>query len=291
MEKIRIENVKPGMILARSIYSLDGRILVREKTEVSSAVLNRLKEMRLPSVYIETATDGNLDDHKLISDDTHMDLLRQLYKLDTEFRSGKNVSLFSLRQPLSTMIDEIVGSSKNLPALINIRFHNDYTYSHSVNVGMVAAKIGLQMGYEQNKLVELAVGALLHDIGMTRISLDLLTRIGGLTEAEMVQIQMHAKNGFDLLKSNHEIPGASAHVAHQHHERWNGSGYPRGLKGPEMHEYARITAVADVFDAMTTEKLYRYAKTVPETLEYIKSKKGEEFDPTVVDALDQIVSG
>jgi putative nucleotidyltransferase with HDIG domain len=288
MEKVRIENVRPGMVLGRSIYATDGRILISKKTELSASLLAKLKDLRLPSAYIETSTGGEIQD--LVSDTTRSELMHRLSKLDSELRSGNSLNLLSFKQPLYNMIEEIISNQKNAPVLADIRLHNDYTYGHSIHVCIIAVKIGLKIGYDQKTLTDLAIGALFHDIGMTKISVEILSRIGGLTKDELRIVQNHPKLGFEMLRQIPDIPQIATRIAGQHHERYNGNGYPRGIAGTEIDEFARITAVADVFDAMTTEKIYRYAKSVSESISYIKSQKTVEFDPEVVDVLEQVVS-
>jgi HD-GYP domain-containing protein (c-di-GMP phosphodiesterase class II) len=167
-------------------------------------------------------------------------------------RSGQNANLLASKQPLYDMVDEIVCNHKNLIGLTDIRLRKDYIYGHSVNVCIIAVKIAVNMGYNQLKLADLAVGALFHDLGMTKIPLEILEKTSELTDAELKLIQKHPEDGYNLLKQNPSISASSAHVAFQHHERYNGTGYPRGMAGEAIHEFARITAVADVYDSMTT---------------------------------------
>jgi HD-GYP domain-containing protein (c-di-GMP phosphodiesterase class II) len=287
MEKVRIENVKPGMILGRSIFLADGRILLRQKTEISANAISKLRELRLPSIYINNPIDQDIVDP--VSDATRSDLIQSLYKLDFGKNDSKNINIFTCKNYLYELVDEIVRNQRVPMRFTEIRFHNDYIYSHMVNVCIIAVKIGLQMSYNQLKLAELAIGALFHDIGMTKVSAEILNRIGGLTSEEMRQVHQHSKDGYDLLRQIPGISAVSANVAYQHHERLNGTGYPRGMTGAEIHEFAKITAVADVFDAMTTEKIYSHAKSVIDTLKFIDSLKGIEFDPEVVDTLAKIL--
>lgn len=289
MEKVRIEDLKEGMVLGKTIYTPNGMVLVREKSLITGTILNKLKELGLPAAYILTSSDGQAPED-LVSEATRMDLIRQLSKLDAQVRAGQNLNLLSSKQSLYTLIDEIVSNPKSLLGMSDIRLHGDYIYGHSVNVCSIAVKIGLVLGYNQLKLADLGIGALFHDIGMTKIPLQILEKTGNLTSDEMKKIQTHPEVGFAMLKENQAISMVSAHIAYQHHERYDGSGYPRGIAGEAIHEFARITAVADVYDSMTTEKIYRPAKSSAETLAYLQSNSGILFDPNIVAILKQIVS-
>lgn len=289
MQKVRIEDLQIGMIIGKTIYAPNGTVLIREKATLTAPILSKLKELGLPAAYIFTSPDCKAPED-LVSETTRMDLVRSLSKMDSQVRAGQNLNIISSKQSLYTMIDEIVTNPKSLLGMTDIRLHGDYIYGHSVNVCSIAVKIGLLLGYNQLKLAELGIGALFHDIGMTKIPLQILDKTGNLTNDELKQIQTHPETGFGMLKENQVISMVSAHVAYQHHERYDGSGYPRGIAGEAIHEFARITAVADVYDSMTTEKIYRHAKSVAETLQFIQSNSGIQFDPNVVDALKQIVS-
>lgn len=289
MEKIRIEKLTPGMVLGRSVYLPDGRILVRENTPISPMIISKLKELRLPALFVKSGNeDGN--SQTLVSDAARSDLTQALYKLDSNFRAGKAAGFSSCRIPLHNLVDEIVFNQRMSLDAADIRFQNDQIYGHMVNVCIVAVKIGLEMGYNQLKLAELAYGVIFHDIGMVKIPVDILNRIGGLTNEETRLIQTHPKTGYELLRQSPDVSAASAHVAYEHHERFNGSGYPRGLVGEAIHEYARITAVADVYDAMCTEKIYRPAKTVPEIVDYLQNESGNAFDPNVVEIFTKVIA-
>lgn len=290
MEKIRIENLAPGMVLGRSVYLPDGRILVRENTPISPLVISKLKELRLPALFIKSGPeDGN--SQALVSDATRSDLTQALYKLDPNFRSGKAEGFSSLKGPLHNLVDEIVLNQRMSFDAADIRFQNDQIYGHMVNVCIVAVKIGLEMGYNQLRLAELAYGVIFHDIGMVKIPSDILNRIGGLTNEEIKLIQTHPKTGYELLRQSPDISAASAHVAYEHHERYDGSGYPRGLAGEAIHEFARITAVADVYDAMCTEKIYRPAKSILEIVDYLQKESGTGFDPNIVEIFTKVITG
>lgn len=289
MEKVRIEDLKVGMIIGKTIYAPNGTVLIREKTVLTGTILSKLKELGLPAAYILPSPDAKAPED-LISETTRIDLVRSLSKLDFQVRAGQNLNIGSSKQSLYTLIDEIVANPNSLLGMSDIRLHGDYIYGHSVNVCAIAVKIGLLFGYNQLKMAELGVGALFHDIGMTKIPLQILEKTDDLTADEVKLIRTHPEIGFNMLKENPAISMVSAHVAYQHHERYDGSGYPRGLAGEAIHEFARITAVADVYDSMTTERTYRPAKSATETLAYLKSRSGTEFDPNVVDALKQIVS-
>jgi len=174
--------------------------------------------------------------------------------------------------------------------LSDIRSFDEYTFCHSVNVAVISITIGMTLYYPRSKLLDLGLGVLLHDIGKTQISKDILNKPGKLTEEEFSLIKKHTWYGFDMLRSDPEIKITSSHVALQHHERIDGSGYPRQLKGRMIHEYARISAIADVFDALIHDRCYRPKLPVHEVYKYFVEQTYSQFDNYFLDHFIQKIA-
>ncbi|MBB6676901.1 HD domain-containing protein [Cohnella lubricantis] len=143
--------------------------------------------------------------------------------------------------------------------LASMNVKDEYLFQHAVDVAVLSGIVGIAKGYNRNQLTELGVGALLCDIEMTTVADDLWKREGSLTLEQKDLIQKHTIEGFEILRKQHDISLLSAHCALQHHERFDGSGYPRGLRGKEIHEYAQIAAIADVYCALTSARAYLFA--------------------------------
>jgi HD-GYP domain-containing protein (c-di-GMP phosphodiesterase class II) len=137
------------------------------------------------------------------------------------------------------------------------------------------------MGLTRDQMIDLGVGAMLHDIGKTQIPMEILMKPGKLTDEEYALMKEHSLQGYQMLKDIPDIPLLSAHCALQHHERLDGSGYPRGLKGDEIHLYGKIVGIADVYDALTTNRVYRKAFLPHEALEYLFTSTGQ-FDSNLI---------
>ena len=150
-----------------------------------------------------------------------------------------------------------------------------YTYTHSVNVCIFSVALAQHIGVDNSmELNQLGIGALLHDVGKTRISESILNKNGALTPEEMEIIRKHPEWGYEIIRETDIIPEESYIPIIQHHERENKSGYPKGIGTNEIHQFGKIVAIADVFDAMTTEHVYRSAITSFETLREMHDEKG-----------------
>ena len=160
------------------------------------------------------------------------------------------------------------------------------TGNHVKRVAEYSRILALEYGLSEKEAEYLKMASPMHDIGKVAIPDSILKKPGKLTEDEFEIMKTHAKIGYDMLKnSSKHILEASAIVAHEHHEKWDGSGYPRGLKENEIHIYGRITAIADVFDALSCDRVYKKAWPIEEVLDYFKNQRGKHFDPRLVDLL------
>jgi HD-GYP domain-containing protein (c-di-GMP phosphodiesterase class II) len=161
---------------------------------------------------------------------------------------------------------------------------DQYTGGHCDRVTEYSLYIGQEMGLKQDELSSLTYGAMLHDIGKIGIAESIITKEGRLTDEEYEAIKSHPEKGFEILKDIHFLKDARLGVLH-HHERYDGKGYPHGLKGEEIDKKARIIAIADAFDAMTSDRSYRKALSTEAAIDQLVKNKGIQFDPEMVDIL------
>ena len=159
------------------------------------------------------------------------------------------------------------------------------TGKHVKRVAYFAKEIALEIGLSDNEVEEIFTSAPMHDIGKIAISDMILKKPGKLTDEEFTIMKEHAQIGYEILKnSDKKLMRVASVVAQQHHERYDGKGYPRGLVADEIHIYAQITALCDVFDALGSKRVYKDAWPIDKVLELIKSERAKQFDPKVVDA-------
>lgn len=168
------------------------------------------------------------------------------------------------------------------------------TGNHVKRVAEYSKLLACKYGLSEEEAELLRIASPMHDIGKIAIPDAILTKNGKLTDEEFEIMKTHADIGYQLLKnSNRRILKAAAIIAQQHHEKWDGSGYPNGLRGEEIHLYARITAIADVFDALGSERVYKKAWDLPRILDLFEKERGRHFDPDLVDlffeSLDDIL--
>ena len=166
---------------------------------------------------------------------------------------------------------------------VMMKQHNPYTYLHQEQVANLARTIAKEMGLSPERVACIYYGSLVHDIGKIQISEDILNKPGSLDVEEFDLIKTHCDKGYEVIK-NVTFPCDVSSIILQHHERCDGSGYPRGLKGDAMTLEARIVAVADVVEAMSFDRPYRRALGIDIALDEIIQNRGKLYDPDVVDA-------
>ena len=160
------------------------------------------------------------------------------------------------------------------------------TGDHVNRVSLFSEILARAYGCSSQEVALLKMASPMHDIGKVVIPDAILLKPGKLTDEEFTHMKEHTVYGYDIFnKSKHELLKTAALVSHEHHEKWDGSGYPRGLKGEEIHIFGRITAVSDVFDALSHDRVYKKAWSIEETLEFIKSESGKAFEPKLVELL------
>ena len=189
-------------------------------------------------------------------------------------------------------MDELLNDSKELfqartvielfDLLRGLRSNDDVIYAHCLNVAMVSRAIGKWLKFSREDLDILTLAGLLHDIGKMLVPMDILTKTGKLTDDEFTKIRQHPTDGYKILK---KIPGLDPRILYaalQHHERFDGSGYPRHLPGDEIDDFAAIIAIADVYDAMTAIRAYRAPKCAFEVIEDFEKDGLQKYNPKYI---------
>lgn len=284
MRLIPISLLKPGMVLGKKIYSNEGLILLAEGVKLTDSLIRRLGGLDLSYIYIEDAKTEDIIIPDMLTEQTRLQAIRSIrtgFK-NLEERPKVKGSFLHLGKTFSgmmeNMMDEISSVNESMVLLTDMNTNDYNLYQHSLNVCLYTMVLGISYGYSREEIRTLGLGALLHDIGKTRIAMSLIQKPGRLTDAEFREVQKHTEIGFQILKDEPNIPLLSAHCALQHHERLDGSGYPRGLEGSEIHEYAKWIAITDSYDAMTTHRVYKPAMLPHQAVEMMYAGSGTLYE-------------
>ena len=208
-------------------------------------------------------------------------------------REGKIIGTMGITRDMTAYahlererLELVMNSLEALGKALEIR--DPYTYGHTKRVAYLAQCLAKELGWDENKILGMRLAGQLHDIGKIGVPTDILVKSGLLSELEYKIVQAHVEKGYQLLKGIKSI-FPLAEIIYQHHERLDGSGYPRGLRGEEILEEARILAVCDVLEAMTHRRPYREAKGLDEALGELKKGAGIKYDKKIVSLLLKII--
>jgi HD-GYP domain-containing protein (c-di-GMP phosphodiesterase class II) len=253
----KIIDLESGMVIAEEIRSEFGGILIPPGTKLNRKLIEQLKEMNLKEIKIKTqkAVKDEIDKKKigLKKYDKTLEDFSEAYK---KAYYMKKVDFRTVR----SLTEEAMDISDYLDLEDGLKMARDidsYTYSHSLHVGILANKFGKWLHLNESRLCNLTTAAMLHDIGKSRIKKEILTKAESLTAEEYEEVKNHSQYGYQLLKNSNRFSKSIMAGVLTHHERYDGSGYPLGLKAKKIPLFGRIIGICDTFDAVTTDRPYQ----------------------------------
>lgn len=214
--------------------------------------------------------------------DTSLALVEEIYE-----KKDISEALNDSKEVVTQLIDMMENNPENIDDLVQLSSHDFYTFNHSLDVGVYSMGIGKLIGYSNEDLVELGRGALFHDIGKKWVDAEIICKKGALDDAEWAQMQRHPEYGLKIL-SDYDVSEAIKACCFEHHESFLGNGYPQGMDGESIHPMARIVAIADTFDALTTQRSYNKPMSPKDALLFITTKIKDKYDPEILKALQSL---
>ncbi|WP_026894166.1 HD-GYP domain-containing protein [Clostridiisalibacter paucivorans] len=297
MRLIPVNSIRPGCILGKTIHNSEGQVLLYKGVKLTKELLKRIEDNEIYSLYIKDKySEGEIEDNikpelrqkaiKTIRD--NFSSIENYVKQESILSTKKVIDLkhkylSSFKIMAEEIVEEILSNRKTLVNLVDIKTMDGYTYEHSVNVAVLSIILGVELGLNKPRLVDLANGALLHDLGKVFISKDILLKKGKLDSTEYDEMKNHPIMGYKYLKTQNDISSISRVIVLQHHERIDGLGYPKSLTGNEINYYAKIVSISDVYDALTSDRPYRRGLPPNEAIEYLMGTGGSIFDAEMVE--------
>ncbi len=291
-----------GKKLARDVWDDEGKLLLPKGTELTPSYMGYIMRTKLRNVYIIDEFDQEcsieIGSSAGVSEpappepvrEDQAELSRAFHHTVDSFKSmmhrvasGHAIAKAEVAEAVDYMFPAISKSSNVLYSLQNLRTRDDYTFEHSVAVCVISLKIGQIMGFDDNKLKSLGMAGLLHDIGKARIPMNILQKPDRLTDDEYKEIKKHPVYGYRIVQDMNFEDRDIEYGVFEHHERHDGGGYPIGIEGDKIHEYAKIIAVADVFDAITSDRAYRPRFGLLQAVEEICSRDSGYLDSRIAE--------
>lgn len=263
MLRLPVSKLKDGMVLGQSLFNTAGGSYLVKGQPVTIDYIRKLHQLGIQSVTV-TSMDPN---HKfvpppdIIAEKTRVNAISAVYNTFQSIEQNKTLDVAALQKVTDAIVFDLFDNHENLVQLTDIRTHDAYTFAHSVNVAVLSAMMGMLCHLPKEELSLITLGGLLHDLGKIDVHTDILNKNRSLTTSEFDIMKKHPADGARRILKMSDLPKVSilAAIAGQHHEHIDGTGYPRGIKGEEMHRYAKIAAIADVYDALTSERPYKKA--------------------------------
>lgn len=283
MRRIAIEHLQPGMVVARTVYSDDGFVLLSAGSVIKQRYIFQLEKFNITSIYVEDSLLPDVEVEDVISDKTRIEAIKtvkeMLSTIKREANSGRFLLVNSkkLAKTIQNIVKDILSNKSLMVNLIDIRSTDSYTFGHSVNVAVLSVLTGVAMGFSDSSLYQLGIGAILHDVGKVLIPTEILNKPAALTAEEYAVIQRHSEFGLSIVEHS-QISPLSKRIIYEHHEKFDGSGYPQGLKGVDIHPFSQIVGMADMFDALTADRVYRKGYLPHEAYELLAGSGGRLFD-------------
>lgn len=294
-ERTLTKNLLEGMKLDEDVLTHDGQLLVAKGTVVTPRLIARLNFYSIPYVYVKKGTVEK-PVVKQPRQNSYFKRVESTYEfkrfnytlksgvqiLETSIgkvlRNSDDLNLDELIQSIDRIIKETGNGMHLLSMMQCIRSYNDLIYVHSVNVALMCNVLAdwIHMPSDEKEL--LTIAALLHDIGKTRIPEEVLSKTAKLTDAEFEMIRQHPLIGYNIVKDS-QLDQRIKLAILQHHEKCDGTGYPYGIKGKDMNDFAKIISLVDVYDAMTSNRVYREGICPFIVIEILEKEGYQKYDP------------
>ena len=278
--------MRPGQHLAVNLSLDNNRVFLRNGVVLTESLIDRIKSIGFQGAYIDDDISRDLLSANIISEEIKYKAQKEIKSLFCNMENNNdasvNMNMGKLKTVIEDMVDQIIKNRRMMVNIVDLRTFDDYTYSHSLNVAILSVVMGAALRMDTKSLRELAIAALIHDIGKVFINKTIVNKPQKLTIQEFAEMKMHSERGYQYLRRYNRLSMLIMRGVLEHHEKYNGDGYPNGLSGDQISIYSRIICVADVYDALTSDRPYRRAMIPSDAFEYIMSGYNTQYDPDVV---------
>lgn len=307
--KVPAMNLEPGMFVAEldrpwleTPFAIQG-FVVQDSDEILY-VSNYVDHVFVDAEYvgykeslrITLAPDGNTARKRLalseefkrskVSFESATETLNTIFE---SLRNGEQSDMAAVQKAINPLIEGVFRNKEAVAALLRLKESGEYRYHHGVSMAVWAAIVGRHIGLHRHELEKLAVGCAMCDVGMTQLSAKLLEQPENLTEAQQKIIRAHPMMGAQLVSNSKDVDLEIIAIIENHHERMDGSGYPRGIEGASIPLLARIAGLVDTYDAMITPRPYAQARTSHEATQELLDCKGFQFQESLVEQFVQAI--
>lgn len=314
MQEFHVKLLEPGDILGRAVLGRTGLTILEEGTVLTEQYIKRIRQLGVVSVVVKNRKlpmpESSLAEQKEPDlNHTHFSASTEVPVSDFRARKQTLAELMQLAESEKVhgriaipfveqrfkrlfrgLVCDISSHQKIMDLLTMLRTYDQGLFKHTLSVTALSVMLGISLQYDNAKLLDLTVGSLLFDVGMTRVPQSILQCVRELTLEERVILQNHTIEGYRLTEGLEGVSAVSAKCSLLHHERFDGSGYPFHMKGEDIPEIVQIVAISDVYDALISPRPYRQAYRESEAIEFLFGAGDRFFDAELVKAFLKNIS-
>ncbi|WP_341357219.1 HD-GYP domain-containing protein [Rossellomorea sp. y25] len=303
--KVHRGEIQLGCIVAEDVMGMAATPIIPKNTVLEEEHLKILQAFHITELIIEkTKSDGHpfrtpvSTDKEIVVEeineplgffDLYMMTIREFKKEFMNWQSGTAVNVARVRELILPVIQKAERNHTYVYSLHQYSTKKDYLYHHAISVSIISALLGKKLGLNSGQVNQLALAGILADCGMAKVSPHILTKEQPLTEGEFKEVKLHTANGYKMVKDTPLLKTETKLAIFQHHERFDGTGYPSSEKNTRIHLYSQVVGIADVFHAMSSERIYRSKQPVFKVLDMISEDLFGKFDIKVVNSLLQLL--
>lgn len=275
--------LRVGMQVAKTLYGINSEKLLAEGIILNEKYIEGIRRLSFPGIYINDDLSRDIEIINTISDELRIETMNGVKKIFVEAKEHKDPKerTEDITKQVDSIVEELLTNKSMMVNMIDLKCFDNYTYLHSVNVAVLSIVTGISMNLDRVSLTRIGLSAILHDIGKIFINKKIVNKPNVLTNEEFEEMKKHSLLGYNYAKEKFKLPNTSYNGIIDHHEKFNGTGYPAGKSGADISLYGRIITVADIYDALTSERPYRKAMSPSEAMEYIMGNSASMFDPQI----------
>ncbi|MEG1491777.1 MAG: HD-GYP domain-containing protein [Oscillospiraceae bacterium] len=290
---IPLTHARAGMTLAQDVMAPNGMLaLIATGQVLSDRLIKRLELYDIDGLYIESSIGEDIEPASFVKPEERHKMLSDVRSIYTGFFNQPMLSsevVGDTKDLAENLVETILDQDEFLLDVMEIKSYDNYTYSHSLNVSMLSVLIAKSLGFVRNRLTDIALCGLMHDIGKIDIPIQIINKNGPLEADEMELVRSHPELGVERMRKCFNISHEVLRGINCHHEKIDGTGYPYHYKGDSIPLFARILAVSDVYDALTSHRSYRRAWLPCEAIEYMLAAADTQFDHSLVQVFMHLV--
>lgn len=288
MRYVPVGAIRENMVLAKNIYSEKGQLLLNKGCKILNNYLDSIISMGFPGVYIQDTLSEDIEIESIIRNELRSKTVEGVKDFFISVEKNKR-HYKEFKKRIEITLEKILNDDDLMINMKDLKTFDEYTYKHSVNVTVLSMIIGTSLKLSYKEMFNLGRAALLHDIGKMFVSKEILNKPGKLDTSEMEIMKNHSQFGYKYLKKRYGFSTLTYNGVLDHHEKYDGTGYPGRLKGDEIPFLAKIASIADSFDAMTSRRTYRDSLPIETVIDEFERCKGTQFDPELTDAFLDIL--